>query len=103
MSDESEWSDSEQGIDSQEQTSVLLGIPDGAITDPKDLRDPNVSRLGGKPVRPCPAFLSRLCVLTRGFWFGSFCMYDTIRKIQPCFPLPSLIAAVEGVSVLSLE
>ncbi|KAG8681630.1 hypothetical protein FRC09_017350 [Ceratobasidium sp. 395] len=52
MSDESEWSDSEQGIDSQEQTSVLLGIPDGAITDPKDLRDPNVSRLGGKPNSP---------------------------------------------------
>ncbi|KAG8694773.1 hypothetical protein FRC08_008270 [Ceratobasidium sp. 394] len=48
MSDESEWSDSEGGID-QEQTSVLLGVPDGEILDPKDLRDPNVSRLGGKP------------------------------------------------------
>ncbi|KAG8731133.1 hypothetical protein FRC11_005009, partial [Ceratobasidium sp. 423] len=48
--DESDWSDSEDGL--QQQTSVLLGIPDGEIKDPKDLRDPNVSRLGGKPVRP---------------------------------------------------
>ncbi|KAJ1306660.1 hypothetical protein OPQ81_007655 [Rhizoctonia solani] len=45
--DESDWSDSDDG--SQQQTSVLLGIPDGEIKDPKDLRDPNVSRLGGKP------------------------------------------------------
>ncbi|CUA70660.1 hypothetical protein RSOLAG22IIIB_04256 [Rhizoctonia solani] len=44
--DDSDWSDSEDG---QQQTSVLLGIPDGEIKDPKDLRDPNVSRLGGKP------------------------------------------------------
>ncbi|GAB1518395.1 hypothetical protein RhiTH_001454 [Rhizoctonia solani] len=48
--DESDWSDSDDG--SQQQTSVLLGIPDGEIKDPKDTRDPNVSRLGGKPVRP---------------------------------------------------
>lgn len=48
--DESDWSDSEEGND-QLQTSVLLGLPDGEIADPKDLRDPNVSRLGGKPVR----------------------------------------------------
>ncbi|KAG9100892.1 hypothetical protein FRC06_003573 [Ceratobasidium sp. 370] len=48
MSDESEWSDSEGATD-QAQTNVLLGVPDGAILDPKDLRDPNVSRLGGKP------------------------------------------------------
>ncbi|QRV73970.1 20S rRNA accumulation protein 4 [Ceratobasidium sp. AG-Ba] len=48
MSDESDWSDSEGSVD-QQQTSVLLGIPDGEIKDPKDLRDPNVSRLGGKP------------------------------------------------------
>ncbi|KEP53143.1 programmed cell death protein 2, carboxy-terminal domain protein [Rhizoctonia solani 123E] len=45
--DESDWSDSDDG--SQQQTSVLLGIPDGEIKDSKDLRDPNVSRLGGKP------------------------------------------------------
>ncbi|CAE7224635.1 unnamed protein product [Rhizoctonia solani] len=44
--DESDWSDSDE---SQQQTSVLLGIPDGEIKDSKDLRDPNVSRLGGKP------------------------------------------------------
>ncbi|KAG9128132.1 hypothetical protein FRC07_004474 [Ceratobasidium sp. 392] len=56
MSDESEWSESEEGID-QEQTSVLLGVPDGKILDPNDLRDPNVSRLGGKPVRPCASSL----------------------------------------------
>jgi hypothetical protein len=55
MSDESDWSDSEEGSD-QLQTSVLLGLPDGEILDPKDLRDPNVSRLGGKPVRPCACF-----------------------------------------------
>ncbi|KAH7335431.1 programmed cell death protein 2 [Rhizoctonia solani] len=48
--DESDWSDSDDG--SQQQTSVLLGTPDGEIKDPKDMRDPNVSRLGGKPVRP---------------------------------------------------
>ncbi|CAE6470736.1 unnamed protein product [Rhizoctonia solani] len=45
--DESDWSESDDG--SQQQTSVLLGTPDGEIKDPKDVRDPNVSRLGGKP------------------------------------------------------
>lgn len=70
QSDESDWSESEDGLD-QLQTSVLLGLPDGEILDPKDLRDPNVSRLGGKPVRPCDCspWVHTVCTYTRlGFF-----------------------------------
>lgn len=80
-SDDSDWSESEDGLD-QLQTSVLLGLPDGAILDPKDLRDPNVSRLGGKPVRPCACspWVHSVCTHTRlGFLF---CMYRISMSIR---------------------
>ncbi|ELU43462.1 hypothetical protein AG1IA_02518 [Rhizoctonia solani AG-1 IA] len=80
--DESDWSDSDDG--SQQQTSVLLGIPDGEIKDPKDTRDPNVSRLGGKPVRPSTvrsastySLLSYIRIISR--------MYPTIAEYHLCF------------------
>ncbi|CAE6412768.1 unnamed protein product, partial [Rhizoctonia solani] len=80
--DESDWSDSDDG--SQQQTSVLLGIPDGEIKDPKDTRDPNVSRLGGKPVRPSTvrsastySLLSYIRIISR--------MYPTIAEYHLAF------------------
>jgi hypothetical protein len=44
-------SDSEAGDVESSQTSVLLGIPAGAIDSPNDLSDPMVSHAGGLPVR----------------------------------------------------
>lgn len=75
--DDSDWSDSDDG--SQQQTSVLLGIPDGEIKDPKDLRDPNVSRLGGKPVRVSSVSEISQYALTLHLHFF-ICMYDTISN-----------------------
>ena len=49
------WSDSDEEDDvPQVETSVLLGIPDGAIESPSDLKDAAVSRIGGLPVRLIP-------------------------------------------------
>jgi hypothetical protein len=54
--DESDWSDSSAGsVASSFSTSVMLGLPDGAIESATDLADACVSRLGGPP-----AFLSSL-------------------------------------------
>jgi len=33
------------------ESPVLLGVPDGPITDAADLKNPRMSRLGGEPVR----------------------------------------------------
>lgn len=44
-----DWSDSDDDAPSGEQTSVLLGIPDGSVDDPSDTSDAAVSRIGGHP------------------------------------------------------
>ena len=44
------WSDSEDEQVLGQQTSILLGIPDGLVND-CDLLDAAVSRIGGRPVR----------------------------------------------------
>lgn len=51
MADDS-WSDSDSddGGTKALQTEVLLGLPDGDVHDANELRDPEVSRLGGLPV-----------------------------------------------------
>ena len=46
--DDSDWSDDEQ---SEIETSVLLGYPDGVISKQEDIDDAAVSRIGGHPVR----------------------------------------------------
>lgn len=46
-----DWSDSDDDIGSDVETSVLLGVSDGAIEAPGDILDAAVSRLGGHPVR----------------------------------------------------
>jgi len=49
------WSDSDEEDDvPQVETSVLLGIPDGAIESPSDLKDAAVSRIGGLPALLSP-------------------------------------------------
>ncbi|SRR6266702_494818 len=53
-SEQQDWSDSDEDDLSQVETSVLLGIPDGAIESPSDLTDAAVSRIGGLPVRLVP-------------------------------------------------
>ncbi|KAH9036316.1 programmed cell death protein 2 [Lactarius pseudohatsudake] len=52
--EQQDWSDSDDDDPSQVETSVLLGIPDGAIESPSDLKDAAVSRIGGLPVRLVP-------------------------------------------------
>jgi pre-rRNA-processing protein TSR4 len=49
--DDEDWSDSDEEVVSEVETSVLLGTPDGAITVSADLADAAVSRIGGHPVR----------------------------------------------------
>lgn len=50
-SDEDDWSDSDEELGSEVETSVLLGISDGPITSDNELADAAVSRIGGHPVR----------------------------------------------------
>jgi hypothetical protein len=45
-----DWSDSDD-MQSEVETRVLLGIPDGVIDSPEDLADAALSRIGGRPVR----------------------------------------------------
>ena len=45
------WSDSDNEQIIGEETSVLLGVPDGLVQDCSDLVDAAVSRIGGRPVR----------------------------------------------------
>lgn len=47
---EPEWSDSDGGFPDSVHGNVLLGLPDGVVTEAADLADPAVSRLGGVPV-----------------------------------------------------
>ncbi|KAJ6581245.1 programmed cell death protein 2 [Mycena capillaripes] len=47
--DDEDWSDSDEEVVSEVETSVLLGTPDGAITAAADLADAAVSRIGGHP------------------------------------------------------
>lgn len=48
---EDDWSDSDDDVGSELETSVLLGVPDGPIEAESDLADVAVSRIGGHPVR----------------------------------------------------
>lgn len=50
---EADWSDSDSDYDASGdiETSVQLGLPDGSLSSLSDLRDPCVSRIGGRPVR----------------------------------------------------
>jgi pre-rRNA-processing protein TSR4 len=67
--DDNDWSDSDDDVLSEVETSVLLGVPDGAI-DTADINDAAVSRIGGHPVRyilyyfvPC----SLTCIKIKAF------------------------------------
>ncbi|KAG6837173.1 hypothetical protein H0H93_013763 [Arthromyces matolae] len=46
-----DWSDSDDDVGSDVETSVLLGVPDGLVQSNADLSDAAVSRIGGHPVR----------------------------------------------------
>lgn len=46
-----DWSDSDDEVLSDIETSVLLGVPDGPVESLSDLHDVAVSRIGGHPVR----------------------------------------------------
>ena len=46
-----DWSDEEEDDVIRTETSVFLGIPDGPVESPSDLKDAAVSRIGGLPVR----------------------------------------------------
>ncbi|KAJ3720891.1 programmed cell death protein 2 [Lentinula raphanica] len=46
---EEDWSDSDEELGSEVETSVLLGVPDGPITSVNELVDAAVSRIGGHP------------------------------------------------------
>lgn len=60
---EEEWDsdeESEDGLRTISTTSVLLGVPDGTIEEPEDLKDPLVSKIGGPPVSLPYLSLSRI-------------------------------------------
>ncbi|KAG6916557.1 hypothetical protein DXG01_006383 [Tephrocybe rancida] len=46
-----DWSDSDDDVGSDVETSVLLGVPDGVVQSDTDISDAAVSRIGGHPVR----------------------------------------------------
>ncbi|KAG6888568.1 hypothetical protein C0995_007357 [Termitomyces sp. Mi166 len=46
-----DWSDSDDDVGSDVETSVLLGVPDGLVQSQTDIDDAAVSRIGGHPVR----------------------------------------------------
>jgi len=46
-----DWSDSDEEALGEQETDVLLGVPDGPIGTHSDLLDAAVSRIGGLPVR----------------------------------------------------
>ena len=54
--------DSDDEDDLPLSSSVLLGVPDGAIDDVADLADPLVSRIGGRPVRSSLPLLWHSCI-----------------------------------------
>ncbi|KNZ80136.1 Programmed cell death protein 2-like [Termitomyces sp. J132] len=46
---EDDWSDSDDDVGSDVETSVLLGVPDGLVQSDVDISDAAVSRIGGYP------------------------------------------------------
>lgn len=48
---EDTWSDSDDELEADHETSVDLGVPDGPVEDAAVLLDAAVSRIGGHPVR----------------------------------------------------
>ncbi|KAL1746788.1 programmed cell death protein 2 [Schizophyllum fasciatum] len=46
---EDDWSDSDDELSPDLETSVLLGVPDGPIESSADITDAAVSRIGGRP------------------------------------------------------
>ncbi|KAJ7601089.1 programmed cell death protein 2 [Mycena floridula] len=59
-----DWSDSDEEVLSEIETSVLLGVPDGPIDKETDVSDAAVSRIGGHPAfLPSrePLFSSSFC------------------------------------------
>jgi pre-rRNA-processing protein TSR4 len=56
------WSDSDEEGASDVKTSVLLGVPDGPVDTPSDLRDAAVSRIGGHPVRYLLVYSEYTCL-----------------------------------------
>lgn len=60
-----EWSDSDDEVEAEVETSVLLGVPDGHVDAAADISDAAVSRIGGHPVRLGLVCVSRvICSLT---------------------------------------
>jgi pre-rRNA-processing protein TSR4 len=69
-----DWSDSDDELLVDVETSVLLGVPDGLIDAIADINDAAVSRIGGHPVRS----ISRMYHYSR---FLDFC-----RSIKAFLP-----------------
>ncbi|KAG6864622.1 hypothetical protein C0991_008243 [Blastosporella zonata] len=59
-----DWSDSDDDVGSDVETSVLLGVPDGLVQSDTDISDAAVSRIGGHPVRAIsPMYFHRISIL----------------------------------------
>lgn len=63
--DEDDWSDSDDEVLAEVETSVTLGVPDGLITTAGDLADAAVSRIGGLPVCTISCTMTYLFILPR--------------------------------------
>lgn len=70
---EDDWDSDDGSIDevqTSSSTSVLLGVPDGAIEEPGDLKDPLVSKIGGLPVSQIIVFHPHVLIMYQAFVKG---------------------------------
>jgi len=77
--DDANWSDSDDEVLSDLETSVLLGVPDGFIETIADINDAAVSRIGGHPVRS----------ISHMYHYSHFLdLYSLIKAFLPSHELP---------------
>ncbi len=80
---EDDWSDSDDDMGSDVETSVQLGIPDGPLKSPSDLLDAAVSRIGGHPVRYIPRHTCTIQIIEYTYFISSIGFLDFTRTAFP--------------------
>ncbi|KAJ4473721.1 programmed cell death protein 2 [Lentinula aciculospora] len=79
---EEDWSDSDEEVGSEVETSVLLGVPDGPITSVNELADAAVSRIGGHPAfllandPPISSCQCKICSLPMELLVQMWCPFE---------------------------
>ena len=105
MAPEDDWSDSDEEVLSDAETSVHLGVPDGPIESSSDILDAAVSRIGGHPVRdifrPC---MCRSLIEIYPHFFCTFFFSLPYRRFLPLMnpsTLPRLAKTADRLWSLS--